>query len=278
MGRKFGQHFLRSTHVLDAIVAHAAPQPDQPVLEIGPGEGVLTERLLASGARVTAIEVDPQLAFDLRMRWGSDPRFTILREDVRKADLAPQRLFGADQPYLVVSNLPYYLTTPFLFRLLPMREQISRLVLMLQKEVVDRMRAEPAQGKTYGSLSVAIQYAFRVKRLLTVPPSAFSPPPRVYSAVIELIPKPGTLAQEQEVAFLEHMKQLFTRRRKVLFNTLRAFYPDLTRVALTRLERQLGKRRPEALDPAEHLALFRALDEARREGSAVRPWDGSDLD
>lgn len=273
MGRRLGQHFLRSTHVLDAILAHAAPQPGQPVLEIGPGEGVLTERLLATGARVTAIEVDPQLDFDLHTRWGSEPRFKLIREDVRKADLSAERLFGSPEPYLVVANLPYYLSTPLLFQILPLREQITRLVVMLQKEVVDRMRADPADGKRYGSLSVATQYAFYVKRLLTVPPSAFEPPPKVYSAVIELRSKVGTLTTTQEVAFLEHMKQLFTKRRKVLFNNIRGLYPDLSLVALGRLERQLGMRRGETLSPAEHLALFRALDEARRLGTAVRPWD-----
>jgi len=257
MGKRLGQHFLRSPKALAQVLAAAAPAAGEPVLEIGPGEGVLTGRLLAAGARVTAIEVDPALCAALRGRWGDEPAFRLVEGDVLRADLAPAALFGAPGPYAVVANIPYYLSTPLLFRLMARRADLSRLVLMVQREIAERLAATPADGKAYGSLSVVAQQAFAVRLVARVPPGAFAPPPKVHSAIVRLEPRPGGLGPEGEAAFAEHVKRLFTRRRKLLLTTLKGLYPTLAGEPLAALAAEVGQRRPDALSPAEHLAVFR---------------------
>lgn len=258
MGRRLGQHFLHSAAVLDAIVAQAALQPDEPVLEVGPGQGALTGRLLATGARVTAVELDPVLARNLTERWGERPNFQLVNGDILRMDLSPQALFGTSQPYAVVANLPYYLTTPLLFRLMACRHAHSRLLLMVQEEVAERLVATPRDGKAYGSLSVAAQCAYRMAIVLRVSPGAFRPPPKVRSAVVTFTPLPaGDPAKER--AFQEHVKMLFAARRKRMVGTLARHRPPWPAGHLATAMDVVGERRPEALTPAEHLKVFRLL-------------------
>ncbi len=262
MGRKLGQHFLRSRPVLDGIVQAARPQPGEPVLEVGPGEGVLTERLLDAGVRLTAVEVDEALAEALAARFEGHPGFRLITGDILRTDLHSTHLFGEERPYKVVANLPYYLSTPLLFRLTAARAQLARLVLMVQREVAQRMAASPADGKTYGSLSVVAQYAFTCRLGMRIPPSAFRPPPKVDSALVELEPLPARLHPDGERAYFEHVKGLFTRRRKLLLTAFKGAAEQLPPENWERVEALAGGRRPDALSPDEHLALFRALNPA----------------
>ncbi|MBI4082077.1 MAG: ribosomal RNA small subunit methyltransferase A [Candidatus Lambdaproteobacteria bacterium] len=258
MGRKLGQHFLRSAPVLGRIVALAALAPGEPVLEIGPGRGALTGRLLAAGARVTAIEIDPALCAALRARWEGEPAFRLIEADILRADLAPEALFGTPARYVVVANLPYYLSSPLLFRLMAERERLARLVLMVQREIAERLLAEPGGGKDYGSLSICAQHAFLLRRGFAVPPGAFDPPPKVHSAVVALEPRPRRLAPEREARFLAHIQRLFMNRRKLMLSNLRRLYPDAG-ADWAELGRRVERARAEALTPAEHLAVFEAL-------------------
>ena len=257
MGKRYGQHFLRSASVLDRIVAEAAPAPGEPVLEIGPGEGALTERLLRLGARLTAVEIDPALCARLRERFGEAPGFRLIEGDILKTALEPEALFGAAGRYAVIANLPYYLSTPLFFRLIAERRHLSRLVLMVQREIAERLVALPVDGKAYGALSVAAHHAFAMRRLFPVPPGAFRPPPKVDSAVVEFRPREAELPPEAERRFLEHVKRLFTQRRKLMRSTLRREWPALEAGTLAELDALIGERRPEALSPEEHLAVFR---------------------
>ncbi len=259
MGRKLGQHFLVSQAHLDRLLEVAAVRPGEPVLEVGPGRGALTERLLAAGARVTAVELDPALAGALRVRWAAEPRFRLIEADILRTPLDAAALFGREEPYAVIANLPYYLTTPLLFRFIRERQRFTRLLLMVQREVADRMAAAPADGHAYGSLSIAAQVACSVRLVLRVPPGAFHPRPRVESAVVELRPLPGRLEPEAEQGFQEHVKGLFSQRRKRLSGTLTRARPAWPADRLAAALAQVGERRPEALSPAEHVALYARL-------------------
>lgn len=259
MGKKLGQHFLHSTAVLDAILKAAGPKAGEPVLEIGPGQGALTERLLETGAQIHAVELDPNLAESLRRRWGEREDFKLIEGDVLQLALTPLELFGNAAPYAVVANLPYYLSTPLLFRLASFREGFSRLVLMVQLEVAQRILANPAEGKAYGSLSIAIQHAFAVSLVRRVPPSAFRPPPKVSSAVLHFTPLQRHLGPEDESGFFQHVKTLFTRRRKRMLSVLKSLYGPTPEKTMAQIATIVSERRAEALSPQEHLDVFRAL-------------------
>jgi 16S rRNA (adenine1518-N6/adenine1519-N6)-dimethyltransferase len=259
MGRRLGQHFLHSRTVLDALARHAQIVPGEPLLEVGPGAGALTARLLEAGARVTAVEVDPLLAQALRERWEGHPHLRVVQADILKADLSPQALFGAEAPYGVVANLPYYLSTPLLFRFVRSRRWYRRLLLMVQQEVGERLVALPEQGKVYGALSIAAHHAFEMRLVMSVPPGAFRPPPKVHSAVVSFVPRPARLEPELEARYLEHVKRLFTARRKHMIGTLRRERPPWPPEALARVSPELGDRRAEALHPDEHLRIFQML-------------------
>ena len=256
MGRRYGQHFLHNSQVLEDIVSAADLQPGQAVLEVGPGQGALTQRLLSAGAQVTAVEVDPDLAQALAARWGTNPAFRLVLGDVRQVEVSAQALFDRPPPYRVVANLPYYLTSELLLYFLAHRDQLDGLILMVQKEVGRRMAANTTHGKAYGSLSIAIQHGFAVEYLFTVPPGAFTPPPGVDSAVVRLKPLPPHLSPPQEARFLDHVLKLFQRRRKLLLSTLKALYPHTAPALWSSLEARLGQARPENLSPAEHLEVF----------------------
>jgi 16S rRNA (adenine1518-N6/adenine1519-N6)-dimethyltransferase len=257
MGKRLGQHFLQSPGVLRTLVEQAALQPGEPVLEVGPGQGALTERLLETGARVAAVEIDPALAQGLRERWGGRADFRLIEGDVLKIDLAPQALFGGSGRYAVIANLPYYLSTPLLFRFIAARAFHSRLLLMVQQEVAERLVALPDAGKVYGSLSIAARCAYAALRIVArVPPGAFRPPPKVHSAVVAFTPLQPVLDPGAERAFLEHVKMLFAARRKRMAGTLARHRPAWPAARLAAAQALVGERRPEALTPDEHLWVY----------------------
>ncbi len=212
--KRFGQHFLRDRSVLDRIVAAVAPTNGERLLEIGPGEGALTFPLLAAGAQVTVIELDRDLA--ARLRAVDRPGLDVVESDVLQVDLTTL----APAPIRLVGNLPYNVSSPILFHCLDSAEHIGDMHFMLQKEVVDRMAADPG-SKVYGRLSVMLQARCQVVPLFDVPPSAFHPPPKVDSAVVRLVPKPiDQVGITDPERFAHVVKAAFAQRRKTLRNTL----------------------------------------------------------
>jgi len=211
--KRFGQHFLVDSTVIDGIVRAINPRPGQALVEIGPGLGAMTQPLLERAGGLTVIELDRDLAARLRKQ----RLLQVLEADVLTVDFA-RLARPAGQKLRVVGNLPYNISTPILFHLLPFAGQVQDQHFMLQKEVVDRMAAAPG-SKDYGRLSVMLQWRYRVEDVLFVPPDAFDPPPRVDSAVVRMEP----LAEDTSVdpARLGELVQVaFSQRRKILRHTL----------------------------------------------------------
>jgi 16S rRNA (adenine1518-N6/adenine1519-N6)-dimethyltransferase len=207
--KRFGQHFLTDSGVLDAIVAAIEPKPGQRLIEIGPGLGALTLPLLERCERLTVIELDRDLAARLRKNAALD----VIEADVLTVDFA-----ALGERLRVVGNLPYNISTPILFHLQDAAQHIEDMHFMLQREVVRRMAAEPG-GKDYGRLSVMLQWRWHVEPLFDVPPEAFEPPPRVDSAVVRLLPWPQAAAVDAKT--LEALvATAFSQRRKLLRHTL----------------------------------------------------------
>ena len=211
--KRFGQHFLTDRGVVADIVAAIGPQPGEALVEIGPGLGALTLPLLADCERLTVIELDRDLAARLRR----NPALEVIEADVLKVDFAAiARERG--QTLRLVGNLPYNISTPILFQLLPAAADVQDQHFMLQKEVVARMAGSPAT-KDYGRLSVMLQWRYRIEALFDVPPAAFEPPPRVVSAIVRMQPWPTSAAVDAKL--LEEMVQVaFSQRRKLLRHTL----------------------------------------------------------
>jgi 16S rRNA (adenine1518-N6/adenine1519-N6)-dimethyltransferase len=243
--KRFGQHFLTDRHYLGRIAATIDAKPGQHVLEIGPGPGALTEKLVEATDHLHVIEIDRDLAAALRARFPAD-KVTVHEGDVLEFDLA-----ALPAPLRVVGNLPYNISTPILFQVAAHAERIADCVFMLQKEVVERMVAEP-DSEAFGRLSVMLQYRFAMADALHVPPGAFTPPPKVDSAVVRMKPLGADrLRAKDEVLFARVVAAAFSQRRKTLRNALRALG------GLEAFERagiDLG-RRGETLSVAEFVAL-----------------------
>ena len=217
--KRFGQHFLHDRSVLDRIVREIAPKPEQALLEIGPGRGALTERLIGQCRTLDAIEIDRDLAAQLRARWGAPQAFELHESDALDFDLAAlARMRGAR--LRVIGNLPYNISTPLLFHIAAAHEHIDDLHVMLQKEVVERMTALPGTPE-YGRLTVMLQAVFRITRLFTVPAGAFRPVPKVDSSVVRLVPLREAKATISDVAlFGRVVAAAFGQRRKTMRNAL----------------------------------------------------------
>jgi 16S rRNA (adenine1518-N6/adenine1519-N6)-dimethyltransferase len=211
--KRFGQHFLTDETIIGGIVRAIEPRPGQALVEIGPGLMALTQPLLERCGALTVIELDRDLAARLRGRVG----LSVVESDVLKVDFGALA-DAAGQPLRVVGNLPYNISSPILFHLLPWAHRVVDQHFMLQKEVVDRMAAT-ADGKDYGRLSVMLQWRYDVESVFDVPPEAFDPPPRVDSAIVRMTPWPTPAAVDP--ALLEEMVQVaFSQRRKLLRHTL----------------------------------------------------------
>lgn len=212
--KRFGQHFLTDQGVIDAIVQVIHPQPGQSLIEIGPGQGVLSRPLLKACGALTVVEIDRDLAGQLAERLapvGGD--LEIINQDVLNYDFPGNHL-------RVVGNLPYNISTPLLFHLFACHERIADMHFMLQKEVVDRLVASPG-SKAYGRLSVMAQFHATMAQLFDVPPEAFDPPPKVDSSVIRLTPREMSVSERALGAPLEQVtRQAFSQRRKTLRNAL----------------------------------------------------------
>lgn len=212
--KRFGQHFLRDPGVVSRIVAAVAPAAGDHLVEIGPGEAILTAPLAALPVTLDAVEIDRDLAAALRARFATAANVTIHEADALKFDFT-----SLGSGLRLVGNLPYNISTPLLFRLVAQRAAIRDMHFMLQKEVVDRMAASPG-GKQYGRLTVMLACSMQVERLFDVPPEAFRPPPRVQSGVVRLVPRQRPLDIADEAVFAALVTGAFSRRRKTLRNAL----------------------------------------------------------
>lgn len=221
--KRFGQNFLVDAHVIGEIVGAVAPQRGDLVVEIGPGLGALTDPLLRRLDHLHVVEIDRDIVARLRQRF-SPEKLTIHEGDALAFDFG--QLATETQKLHVVGNLPYNISTPLLFHLAGFAKHVYDMHFMLQKEVVERMVAEPGTAD-YGRLSVMLQYRFVMDWLLDVPPESFDPPPKVDSAVVRLIPRPAEeLTVRDEARFAELVAAAFSQRRKMLRNTLKGLVDD----------------------------------------------------
>lgn len=220
--KSFGQNFLTDTNILQKIVDTAEIDEQVNVIEIGPGIGALTEFLAERAAEVMAFEIDDRLLPILADTLGRFDNVIVVNEDVLKADLQTRikQFKNPDLPIKVVANLPYYITTPILMHLIESGIPFSEFVVMMQKEVADRISAEP-KTKAYGSLSIAIQYYMTAKVAFIVPRTVFVPAPNVDSAILKMVRRPEPLvAVQSEKLLFKVAKASFVHRRKTLWNNL----------------------------------------------------------
>ncbi len=257
--KRFGQHFLSDGGIIEAIVDEIAPKPGDAMVEIGPGLAALTQPLVERLGRLTVIELDRDLAKRLRTHTQLD----VVESDVLKVDFTQiHRAHPAIESGVnagntaaklrVVGNLPYNISTPILFHLLPVAPRVVDQVFMLQKEVVDRMAASPG-GKDYGRLSVMLQWRYRIDALFDVPPEAFDPPPRVTSAIVRMLPL-ATPPQLDEARLSALVTVAFSQRRKLLRHTLGRWLDEQGFAGTFDTQR-----RAEEVPVAEYVALAQAV-------------------
>lgn len=273
---KLGQHFLTSPDLAGRIVHALGDVSESTVLEIGPGRGILTSLLAKHARRLIAVELDRVLAAQLRLKFGMERNVEILEADVLAIDF--DSLFGPKpglgrpgmefkpQPARVVGNLPYYITSDILLRLFEFSKYFESIVIMVQKEVADRIAAEPG-GSEYGVLSATAQLYARVEKLFTLPPEAFSPPPKVHSTVLRL-----TIDPQQEKlgvagdGFIDFLRLSFGQKRKTLWNNLREEYDEAGLRRALAAAHVKPTVRAETLSLEESAAVYRALRDTH-EGS-----------
>ena len=264
--KSFGQNFLTDTNILQKIVDTAEIDDQVNVIEIGPGIGALTEFLAERAAEVMAFEIDHRLVPILADTLRDFDNVTVVNEDILKVDLIQhiQNFKNPDLPIKVVANLPYYITTPILMHLIESGIPFSEFVVMMQKEVADRISAQP-NTKAYGSLSIAVQYYMTAKVAFIVPRTVFVPAPNVDSAILKMVRRPEpAVAVEDEKFFFKVSKASFTHRRKTLWNNLTGYFGKTEEVKekLTKALDQAGLSpsvRGEALSLAEFASLADAL-------------------
>ena len=264
--KSFGQNFLTDTNILQKIVDTAEIDDQVNVIEIGPGIGALTEFLAERAAQVMAFEIDHRLVPILADTLRDFDNVTVVNEDILKVDLAQhiQNFKNPDLPIKVVANLPYYITTPILMHLIESGIPFSEFVVMMQKEVADRISAQP-NTKAYGSLSIAVQYYMTAKVAFIVPRTVFVPAPNVDSAILKMVRRPEpAVAVEDEKFFFKVSKASFTHRRKTLWNNLTGYFGKTEEIKdkLTKALDQAGLSpsvRGEALSLAEFANLADAL-------------------
>lgn len=257
--KRFGQNFLHDAGIIHRILRAIHARPGQRLLEIGPGQGALTEGLLGSGAQLDVIELDQDLIPLLKLRFGLNPQFHLHQGDAMKFDFAT--LVSPGEQLRVVGNLPYNISTPLIFHLLEHASIIEDMHFMLQKEVVERLAATPGGGD-WGRLSIMVQYFCRVEHLFNVGPGAFNPPPKVDSAIVRLVPHAELPHPARDHRLLERVvREAFNQRRKTLRNTLKQLLPaeQIEAVGVD------GSLRPEQLDLAAFVRLADqlALQQAR---------------
>jgi 16S rRNA (adenine1518-N6/adenine1519-N6)-dimethyltransferase len=271
---KMGQHFLNSESAAQRIVDALGDVSEATVLEIGPGRGAITDLLARKARRLIAVELDRVLSAQLRMKFSMHPNVEIIEGDILTIEL--NTVFGlkpgmlhtglnfTPEPARVVGNLPYYITSDILLRLFEYHRYFSTIVIMLQKEVADRLAASPG-SRDYGLLTATALLYGRVEKLFTLPPGAFAPAPKVHSSVVRITIKPRLESlRVPEAEFIAFLKLCFGQKRKTLWNNLKTQYDeDILRAALAKSGVKPAIR-AEALPLERTATLFRAL----RDGSS----------
>jgi len=253
--KRFGQNFLHDAGVIHRILRAIHARPGERLVEIGPGQGALTEGLLGSGAQLDVVELDLDLIPLLKAKFGLEPNFTLHQGDALKFDFTA--LSSAPHSLRIVGNLPYNISTPLIFHLLEHAGLIRDMHFMLQKEVVERLAAEPGGGD-WGRLSIMVQYHCRVEHLFNVGSGAFNPAPKVDSAIVRLVPHEVLPHPAKDHRQLERVvREAFNQRRKTLRNTLKAL---LSAEAIEAAEVD-GSLRPEQLSLADFVRLADQLSE-----------------
>lgn len=218
--KSFGQNFLVDQNYIDKIISALDTQKDETIIEIGAGRGALTEKLVESGADVTAIELERDMISVLKVKFAGSKNFRLIEQDALKIDFK-KIITGNGQRAKLIANLPYNISTAILQKLIEQREFFSVMILMFQKEVVERITAE-AGNKERGFLSVLVQTYLDVEKLFDVPPNAFRPAPKVWSAVLKLQPKnEAAIGIKDTELFREIVSTGFRQKRKTIFNNLR---------------------------------------------------------
>jgi len=246
--KRFGQHFLADRHIIDSIVDTVAPKVGDAMVEIGPGLAALTQPLVERLGTLTVIELDRDLAQRLR----SHGHLKVIESDVLKVDFAELAQTQSSAKLRVVGNLPYNISTPILFHLLQYVDVIEDQHFMLQKEVIDRMVARPSTA-AYGRLSVMLQWRYAMENVLFVPPESFTPPPRVDSAVVRMVPRSDAVALDVRV-LSELVQVAFSQRRKLMRHTLGAWLQAKNFAGEFNVQR-----RAEEVPVAEYLGLACAI-------------------
>ena len=241
--KRFGQHFLTDRDIIEDIVQAIAPQPGQVMVEIGPGLGAMTQPLVERLGHLTVIELDRDLAAQLRAR----ANLTVIESDVLRVDFR-QLADAANTKIRVVGNLPYNISTPILFHLLDVADAIEDQHFMLQKEVIDRMVAKPSTSD-FSRLSVMLQWRYAMENVLFVPPASFDPPPRVNSAIVRMLPHAAPGAVDVKL-FSELVRVAFSQRRKLLRHSLGKWLEARNFSGTFNLQR-----RAEEVPVAEYVAL-----------------------
>ncbi|MGO9086315.1 MAG: 16S rRNA (adenine(1518)-N(6)/adenine(1519)-N(6))-dimethyltransferase RsmA [Candidatus Sulfotelmatobacter sp.] len=273
---KLGQHFLNSEDLASRIVDALGDVSQATVLEIGPGRGILTSPLAKRTRRLIAVELDRVLAAQLRLKFGMARNVEIIEADILAIDF--DSLFGPKpglarpgieirpEPVKVVGNLPFYITSEILLRLFEFSKYFESVVIMVQREVADRIAAEPG-GRDYGVLSATAQLYARVEKLFTLPPGAFVPPPKVHSTVLRLMIEP----RQEELGvtgdgFIDFLRLSFGQKRKTLWNNLKTNFADAELKRALAEARVKPTVRAETLSLEESAAVYRAL----RNGAGAR--------
>ncbi len=276
---KLGQHFLASDDFAGQLVDTLGDASQNTVLEIGPGRGILTSLLAKRTRRLIAVELDRVLAAQLRLKFGMFPNVEVIEADILSIDF--DSLFGPKpglgrpgvqlkpEPVKVIGNLPYYITSDILLRLFDYAKYFETIVILVQREVADRIAAEPGSSD-YGLLSATTQLYARVEKLFTLPPGAFAPPPKVHSTALRLTMAPrqkelglngDALVGDGQMndGFIDFLKLSFGQKRKTLWNNLKSAYPEARLRAALAEARVKPAARAETLSLEESAALFRAL-------------------
>ncbi|HYH80051.1 MAG TPA: 16S rRNA (adenine(1518)-N(6)/adenine(1519)-N(6))-dimethyltransferase RsmA [Longimicrobium sp.] len=264
--RALGQNFLIDPNLQRKIVAAIEPGPNDEVLEIGPGVGALTRHLAGTVRRLVLVELDNGLAARLREEYAGDPSIEVVNEDV--LDVPLERISSDPAALKVIGNIPYNITTPILFSLLERTPRPREIVLMVQREVADRI-LEPAGSKTYGALAVGVQAVADVSRVMNVSRDAFRPVPDVMSSVVRIVPhNPPRLTPQDEASLRELTRAAFQQRRKQFQRILRDAY-HLSVDDVEQVGRAAGMdlvQRPETFSPQKFIDLARVLRDRRRTG------------
>ncbi len=253
--KSLGQHFLKDKNIAIKIVKTAQIEKNDIVLEIGPGKGILTDEILKYTKNVLCFEVDKSLYPYLKGKYGSS--ITLIENDVLKADW--EKFLSKEKNYKIVSNLPYQITSPFLFKLIQFKDFFSKIVIMIQKEVAERLNAKP-NSKKYGVLSLKIGFYFNVKYEFGVKPHLFYPPPKVDSAVISLTPKKRDINFKNIELFWQIVEVLFKSRRKTIKNNLKKIL-QADEISVLEMETEISfSKRAENLDFYDFYKIYSVIE------------------